>query len=52
MTVTTDVKEIIMAEVCAVCHWSYIETDQMTLDDRCVKCPVEKVLEVQLRSDL
>ena len=48
----TDAKETIMAEVCAICHWPYVETDQEALDDRCVKCPVEKVLEAQLRGAL
>ena len=43
-------KEAIMCAVCELCHYPYSLTDQDALDDMCIQCPVEKVLETQLRA--
>lgn len=42
-------KETIMCAVCELCHYPYVLEDQEALDDMCLNCPVEKVVEAQLR---
>lgn len=42
-------KEAIMCAVCELCHYPYILEDLDDLDDMCLNCPVEKVVEAQLR---
>lgn len=42
-------KEAIMCAVCELCHYPYVLEDQEDLDDMCLNCPVEKVVEAQLR---
>ena len=36
--------ERIMEQVCELCHWPYIETDQEEMDARCAACPIEAQL--------
>lgn len=43
-------KEAIMCAVCELCHYPYVLEDQEDLDDICLNCPVEKVVEAQLRT--
>ena len=43
-------KEAIMCAVCELCHYPYALADQEDLDDKCLNCPVEKVVEAQLRA--
>lgn len=33
-----------MEAVCGLCHWPYVEEDQEALDERCERCPVERML--------
>lgn len=42
------VKEIIMRVVCELCHYPYVLENQEDLDDVCLNCPVEEVVEAQL----
>ena len=42
-------KEAIMRAVCELCHYPYSLEDQEDLDEVCMNCPVEKVVEAQLR---
>ena len=42
-------KEAIMCAVCELCHHPYVLEDQEDLDDMCLNCPVEKVVEAQMR---
>lgn len=32
--------EQIMEQICELCHWPYVETDQETMDERCDACTV------------
>ena len=43
-------KEAIMCAVCELCHYPYVLEDQEALDDMCLNCPVEKVVDAQLRA--
>lgn len=43
-------EELIMHAVCEQCHFPYALENQEDLDDRCLNCPVEKVVEAQLRT--
>lgn len=36
--------EQIMEQICELCHWPYVETDQESMDDRCAACPIEAQL--------
>ena len=36
--------ETVMAAVCDICHWPYVETNQEILEERCAVCPVERIL--------
>ena len=42
--------ETIMHAVCEQCNFPYTLENQEYLDDRCLNCPVEKVVEAQLRT--
>lgn len=41
-----EIMEGVMEEACQLCHWPYIENNQEEMDDRCAKCPVERLLKV------
>ena len=45
-----EAKEKIMEAVCDLCHYPYALTDQEDLDEICARCPVEKIVEAQLRA--
>ena len=36
--------EQIMEQICELCPWPYVETDQERMDDRCAACPIEEHL--------
>ena len=40
--------ETIMHAVCEQCYFPYTLENQEDLDDRCLNCPVEKIVEAQL----
>lgn len=40
--------ETIMEAVCDTCHWPYVETGQMALDERCANCPTECAIRTAL----
>ena len=44
-----EAKERIMEAVCDLCPYPCVLTDQEGLDEICARCPVEKIVEAQLR---